>query len=239
MPDWARDVRTRLSSVQLSSTRESEIVEELSQHLDDRWRELMAGGASPEEATRLTLAEFRGRDVLAKYMAPLRQAHLPSSITLGAPTGHVLTDLSQDLRYAARMLRKQPGFAALAVLTLALGIGAVTAIFSVVYGVLLRPLPFDEPDRLVGVYHRGGINLSVVDQGPATYFTYRDNNRVFEDIGAWDSKQVSIAVRSEPERVEALSVTDGTLPLLRVRPVLGRLFSKEDDAPESPPRVAG
>src|SRR4030095_17146943 len=86
MPDWASEVRTRLSSLQLSPTRESEIVEELWQHLEDRWREFVAGGASPEEAQRLALAEFRGGDVLAKAMAPLRQAHLPSSITTGAPS---------------------------------------------------------------------------------------------------------------------------------------------------------
>src|SRR4026207_339801 len=84
---WAREVRTRLSSLQLSPTRESEIVEELSQHLADRRRELISGGASPEEARRLALAEFRGEDVLARAMAPLRQAHPPSSITPGAPTG--------------------------------------------------------------------------------------------------------------------------------------------------------
>lgn len=150
----------------------------------------------------------------------------------------MLADLWQDVRYAIRRLVAQPGFAIVAVLTLALGIGATTAIFSVVYGVLLKPLPFPEPERLVGVYHRGeGVNLAVMNQGPATYFTYRDNQRVFEDLGAWESNDVSITGRGEPERIDALSVTDSTLPLLRVRPAVGRLFGKADDAPGSPLRV--
>src|SRR5262245_42414539 len=106
--DWAREVRTRLSSLRLSPTRESEIVEELSQHLDDRWRELIAGGASPDEATQSALAEFRAVTLWQGYMAPLRQSRVPAPVTLGAPTGRVLIGIPQDLRYAARLMWKQP-----------------------------------------------------------------------------------------------------------------------------------
>jgi putative ABC transport system permease protein len=239
MPDWAREVRARLSSLQLSPPREREIVEELSQHLDDRWRELIAGGASPDEATQLTLAQFSGGDALAKCMAPLRQAHPPSSITPGASTERRLPDLLRNLRYAVRILRKQPGFSAVAVFTLALGIGATTAVFSVVYGVMLKPLPFHEPARLVALYHLapGFGGARKVPQSPATYFTYRDNARVFDEIGLWNAEDVSINRSGEPEQVKALRVTDGMLSLLGVRPEFGRLVRKEDDVPGAPDRV--
>jgi predicted permease len=236
MPDWAREVRMRLSSLQLSPVREAEIVDELSQHLDDRYRDLIAGGASPEEATRLALGEFRSGDVLARYMAPLRQAHAPAPSTPAAPTGHLLSDLWQDVRYAIRTFWKQPAFASATVLTLALGIGATAAIFSVVYGVLLKPLPFDDPGRLVSVRqhapHGAGVN-----QGAATYFTYRENQSAFEAIGAWDPTEVSVTGHGDPERVQALLVSATTLPLLRVQPVLGQIFSAEDDTPDGPLRV--
>jgi predicted permease len=151
---------------------------------------------------------------------------------------NAILDFWKDIRHATRVLGRDPGFTVIAVLTLALGIGGTTAIFSVVYGVLLKPLPFPEPERLVGLYHRGpGVNLAVMNQGPATYFTYRDNQRAFEDIGAWDRQEVSITGRGEPERVQALAVTDATLSLLRVQPILGRVFSKEDDTPGSPLRA--
>jgi predicted permease len=239
MPDWAPEVRTRLSSLRLSPTREAEVVDELSEHLDDRYWELRAGGRSSEEATRLALAEFRSGNVLAQDMAPLRQAHTPPSITPGAATGDVLTDLWRDLRYTVRLALKQPGFAAVAVLTLAFGIGATTAIFSVVYGVLLKPLPFAEPDRLVGLWHKAPeLGFDVFQQSPATYFTYRKENRVFEDVGLWvPFPDVSITDRGEPERVQALYVTDGTLPILKVHPLLGRLFTQADDTPGSPDRT--
>ena len=238
MPDWSAALRARLASLRLSPVRETEIIEELGQHLDDYWRELVSGGASPEEATRTTLAELRSGDVLAKHLAPLRQAQSSPPIVPGGPAIGPLSDMSLDLRYGLRQFWKQPAFAAAAVLTLALGIGATTAVFSVVYGVLLKPLPFPEPERLVGVYHRApAMNLPVVNHGPGTYLTYRDQQRAFEGIGAWESDEVSITGRGEPEQVEALVVTASTLPVLRSQPLLGRLFTAEDDAPGAPLRV--
>jgi predicted permease len=236
MPDWAPHVRARLASLRLSPTRETEIVDELSQHLEDRYRELIAGGTPPDEATRLALADFQGGNVLGQKMASLRQAHVTAPTTLGAPTGHVVNDLWQDVRYAARIFWKRPAFAATAVLTLALGIGATTAIFSVVYGVLLKPLPFHEADRLVSLRHHAPHGVGTV-HGPATYLTYRENQQAFEAIGAWVPTEVSITGGGDPERVQALLVSATTLPLLRVQPVVGRVFSAEDDTPGNPLRV--
>src|SRR5918993_3979648 len=99
MPDWAAHVRPRLSSLRLSPAREHEIVDELSQHLEDRWRDLVAGGASEDDATRLALAEFREGNLLAQYLSPLQQAQVPPSITPGPATGYVLRDIWQDVRY--------------------------------------------------------------------------------------------------------------------------------------------
>src|SRR5512145_1762112 len=141
------------------------------------------------------------------------------------------------IRRIFRRLVSAPLFTSIAVTTLALGIGANSAIFSVVNGILLKPLPFDEPDRLVGVWHTApGLGFPVMNQSPATYLTYRAEGRVFEDIGLWDNTSVSVTGAGEPERVSALLVTDGTLALLRVNPQIGRRFTADDDSPKSPER---
>jgi putative ABC transport system permease protein len=136
------------------------------------------------------------------------------------------------MRHAFRRLLSTPAFSLTAAITLAAAIGANALIFSVVNGVLLKPLPLADPERLVGVWHVApGIAPGPMNQAPSTYFTYRDESRVFQDIGLWDDTTVTITGRGEPEQVDALSVTDGTLPLVGVRPALGRTFTKEDDAP--------
>jgi putative ABC transport system permease protein len=145
-----------------------------------------------------------------------------------------MSSLPRQWTYAARKLARSPMFTLVSVVTLALGIGATSAIFSVVHGVLLKPLPFDEPEELVGVWHTApGLGFELLNQAPAFHFTYRDESRVFDDIGMWRNHHATITGVGEPERVQAMSVTDGTLSLLHVKPVLGRLFSAQDDSPGS------
>lgn len=139
------------------------------------------------------------------------------------------------MRHALRRLLKSPAFSLTALITIGAAIGANALIFSVVNGVILKPLPFAEPERLVGVWHTApGLMAGggPMNQAPTTYFTYRDN-KVFDDIGMWDNTSVTVTGRGEPERVDALLVTDGTLPIVGVRPSLGRTFTPADDAPGS------
>ena len=131
-----------------------------------------------------------------------------------------------------------PGFTAITVLTLALGIGANTAVFSVIEGVLLKPLPYPRSSELVTLDHAApGVNMPRAGAAPFLYFTYREDGRVFEDVGLWNTGTVSVTGRAEPEEVRTLFVTDGVLPMLRVQPMLGRVFSKADDSPSTPETV--
>ncbi len=136
--------------------------------------------------------------------------------------------LNQVLRSLARM----PLFTGVAVLTLAIGIGANTAIFSIIEGVLLKPLPYPRPEELVVVSHAApGVKLPRVGAAPFLYFTYRDDAQAFQDIGLWNTGTVSVTGFGDPEEAPTLTVTDGILPMLGVVPMLGRMFTRADDSP--------
>ena len=150
-----------------------------------------------------------------------------------------LDSLSSDLRYALRGLRRNPTFTAAALLTLALGIGANTAIFGVIDSILIRPLPFPHADALVGVWHTANFQGlgDRVECTPSMYFTYSEQNRTFEHVGVWSSSGATITGNAEPELPRALMVTYGVLDALEVQPLLGRWFSRTDDTPGSPETV--
>jgi putative ABC transport system permease protein len=142
------------------------------------------------------------------------------------------------MRHAFRRLLKTPAFTATAVITLAAAIGANVLIFSVVNGVLLKPLPFADPSSLVGVWHVApGIMQGPLTQSAATYLMYREDGKVFQDIGLWNTSSVTLTGRGDPEQVESLLVTDGTLPIVGAAPALGRWFSKEEDRSGAPDTV--
>jgi predicted permease len=143
----------------------------------------------------------------------------------------MLTQLGRT-KHVFRRLRRAPLFTAIALITLAVAVGANTVIFSVVNGVLLRPLSYPNPDRLIAVDHQSEqAGFKEIGISPSIYFVYREQNKTLADIGAYDDDELDVIGCGTPEHVRVLDVTDGTLPLLGVSPALGRLFTREDDSP--------
>jgi predicted permease len=149
-----------------------------------------------------------------------------------------MAPMDDQLRQVLRRLGKAPMFTAVTLITLAIGIGANTAIFSVVEGVLLKPLNYPQPDRLVGVWYQvPSMQIDSMPMGPFLYFIEREQNKMFEDIGVYQGDSLSVTGIGEPEHVRGLDVTDNTLPILGAKPGLGRLFTRRDDSPQAPQTV--
>jgi predicted permease len=137
-----------------------------------------------------------------------------------------------QFRQTLRRLCRTPIFTAATLITLAVAIGANTAMFSVIEGVLLKPLRYPHPDQLVGVWHTApGVDIKTMPASPSMYFIYREQNLTFQDIGLYSTGPANVTGIAEPERVSSLHVTDGTLPILGIPPLLGRWFSRADDSP--------
>lgn len=232
MPDWDEHLRPRLASLRLSPAREVEIIEELSQHLDQRYQELLDGGASEAEARRLAVGELLDRDALADRMRTLRQARSAPDGAAETLKGRAFAGAWQDLRYAARMLRTQPGFAAAAILTLALGIGANSAIFALVDATLLRPLPLPDPDRLVMLWERTERSQRGA-VAPPNLLDWNARNHTFQRMaGFLPNVGGMVMARGDgsPETVSRQWVTASFFDVLGVKPIVGRTFLPADDA---------
>ena len=202
-----------------------ELGEEMAFHIEKQTEKYVANGKSEKEARRQALRDFGG--VLSQ------RENAQASWGVGW-----VQDVKSDVKYTIRQLRRNPTFAAVAVFTLALGIGGTTAVFSVVNGVLLEPLPFRNSQELVGVHHTmPEIDVDEAPLSPALYLTFRDHSRTLVDIAVWQRSSVTVTGLAEPEQVEAALVTDGLFPLLGVSPLLGRVYNAAEVAPGSPSPV--
>jgi len=218
---WSR-FRSWLQATLRRSRMETDMRDELHFHLEAYAVDLARNGVPDHEAMRRANLEFGGAERVKEECREARGVHF-------------LETLFRDIRYGLRALRKSPGFTAVAVLTLGLGIGANSAIFSVINGILLKPLPYPHSEELIDLHLTApGVNFPDADPAPFLYFTYREQGRSFQSVGLYQWNTQSVTGLTEPEEAQCLNVTAEVLPILGVQPALGRWFSENDTAPGSP-----
>lgn len=246
MPDWRSYVRERLRLPALKPEREAEIVEDLAQQLDEAYREALRRGATEAEAAATARRHITDWPALAYELQQTRRGKTPSldrwqdrADVRGGKRGPgaIFAGLLRDVLYGLRMLRKNPGFTAVAVVTLALGIGANTAMFSVVRSVLLKPLPLPDSQRLVYLWEKTK-DLSVMMVAYPDYLDWRAQNSVFEDIAVYNRyRNVNLTGGEQPERLSAAWVSANYFRVLQVQPALGRGFTEQEDQRGGAPAV--
>ncbi len=235
-----RHVRRHLPPLGLGGPRELEIVEELAEHLEAAYEEELALGRTEDEARAHALAQFPDWRFLECELSRAEASALEgwgrgagARRREASPAGQgggaeMLELLLKDLRYGFRMLRRKPGFALVAIMTLALGIGANTAIFSVVNAVLLRPLPYPEPERLVSVYEslpQGGLG----SVSAPNLLDRRAQSDVFTGIAAYQYGDFNLQEEQQPVRAVGAYVSSNFFEVLGATPQAGRAFSEGED----------
>jgi putative ABC transport system permease protein len=201
---------------------ESELDAELRFDLERRIEANVASGMTREEAEMTAKREFGSVELAKEECRDERKTRW-------------LEDLWQDKRYGLRMLRKNPGFTAIAILTLALGIGANTAIFSVVNAVLIRPLPFAEPGRLVRIFETNNkLHLPQFSSSVPNYLSWKEQQQSFEQMGIIGFVSMNLTGSGDPEQFNATSISPSLMPMLGIQPVMGRGFREEEEKPGSP-----
>jgi putative ABC transport system permease protein len=223
MPDWRYAIGRRLDGLRLPPTREAEVVEELSQHLDDRYAELRSEGASEEEARRDALAELDAADLIAE-LTGVESTHVEPLPIGGGTADGAVSGAWQDVRYGGRMLRKESGASLVIVLTLGLAIAANAIVFAFADLLLLRPLPIGNASRLVAIFGIDGrqatdrLGVSAPD-----YQELRAQMTTAEDVLAMRTTQLSLTGDGEPIVISAAHASTNLFTLWDVPPVLGRL----------------
>lgn len=235
MPDWKQIVRIRLAHTKLEPTNEAEIVDELAQHLEEHYQALRSEGANEAEAYSAAVDELSGSELLLHELRPMKEKPEPLSANNDAGRRAWIADLQQDVRYGSRTLRRQPVFTLVAILTLALGIGANTVMFSVVNGVLLRPLDFPEPERLVMIWTDNPTHQLGFHEFPAANSDlpeWRATATSFAEIAGYQStSSADLSEDGDPERIGAVEVTANLLPTLSIQPLIGRHLSLQEEQP--------
>jgi putative ABC transport system permease protein len=226
--DWTARVRTAFASA--TPAPHEEVIEELAQHAKAMYETARADGYAPEEAVRRVDAQL---DLWRLDAGSLRHRsrRLPVVAPPPALPSSRLSGLMQDIRYAARLLRRQPRHALLTILTMALGIGATTVLFSVTYGVLMRPLPWPHADRIVVLKEtRGGSAPRFGNFTNAAYLAWRDQAATLENIAAWSQRLVTLTGAGEPDRIRITAATATLFDVLGARPLIGSFFAPQDES---------
>jgi predicted permease len=240
MPEWTADLRGRLAGLRLTPEREAEIIEEFSQHLDDRYEELRASGSSDADARRLALDELMEPDALAQRMRTLSQSHVPAPIVHGQSGERRMHGLWEDVRYAVRTMRKQPVFTAIVVVTLGLGIAVNATVFTIVNALVLRPLPFEDADRIVqlNVLNEGNAQNPISELSYPDFQDWQSATRTFEQMAATDERPVDISGDQRSATIAAAAyVSWNTFSLVGQRPALGRDLTEADERSGAAPVV--
>ncbi len=233
MPDWSEAIRERLRGLNLDGAREAEIVEELSQHLGDRYAEMIAGGTAEDQAFRSMMEELEGSDLL-EGLRNAHQAAASEPLGLGATGGAgAMGGVGHDLKVALRAVRVSPAFSFTVVLMLALGVAGTTAIFSIFNGFFLRPLPFPNSERLVDLNEAAPKwNLTQVSVCNPDYATWTKGNSTFDGMAFFSGGGANLSDSSGlARRIQTAAVTHQLLDVLGLKPALGRNFFPEEDRP--------
>jgi putative ABC transport system permease protein len=240
--EWKRYLRQHLPSLELDAGRESEIIDELAEHLDAAYEEALASGASEEEARQRAVLQISDWRLLECELSRAERSSAKRWIYRNLARGDSpdtgrkgaarMESLSQDLRFIVRTLLRTPAYTAIAVITLALGIGANTAIFSVVNSTLLSPLPFKDPERLVLLSSKNEqrrIERGEITQGD--YLDFRDRSQAFDEVAAFGPWGFNITGEDDPEKITSVVVSTNLFQALGVEPIRGRAFLAGESTP--------